>query len=287
MSEIALVTGCSSGIGLATAIELAKDGKTTYASMRDLSKKDKLEAAAQEAGVQVKTIELDVGNQDSVTKAIQQIKNEQGRVDVLVNNAGYGMFGSIESTSMSEFQEQLNTDFFGAVRTTKEVLPIMREQESGHIINISSVAGFMGFPIVPAYVSSKYALEGFTECLRHELYEEDESKRVHAVLIEPGVVNTNFYNNMKIAADANKISKYAKILEGMLKAGEQLFAYAMGPEQVAQKVIKVLHEKTPEPRYRVGNDSNQYWADKTTQTPLEFEAIIRTMLDQMTNPEEK
>ena len=102
MSEIALVTGCSSGIGLATAIELAKDGKTTYASMRDLSKKDKLEAAAQEAGVQVKTIELDVGNQDSVTKAIQQIKNEQGRVDVLVNNAGYGMFGSIESTSMSE-----------------------------------------------------------------------------------------------------------------------------------------------------------------------------------------
>ena len=287
MSEIALVTGCSSGIGLATAIELAKDGKTTYASMRDLSKKDKLETAAQEAGVQVKTIELDVSNQDSVTKAIQQIKNEQGRVDVLVNNAGYGMFGSIESTSMSEFQEQLNTDFFGAVRTTKEVLPIMREQESGHIINISSVAGFMGFPIVPAYVSSKYALEGFTECLRHELFEEDEAKMVHAVLVEPGVVNTNFYNNMKIAADANKIPKYAKILEGMLKAGEQLFAYAMGPEQVAKKVIKVLHEKNPEPRYRVGNDSNQYWADKTTQTPLKFEETIRSMLNQMTNPEEK
>ena len=194
------------------------------------------------------------------------------------------MFGSIESTSISEFQEQFNTDFFGAVRTTKEVLPILREQESGHIINISSVAGFMGFPIVPAYVSSKYALEGFTECLRHELFDEDSSKRIHAVLIEPGVVNTNFYNNMKIAADAYKIPKYAKILDGMLKAGEQLFSYAMGPEQVAKKVIKVLHEENPEPRYRIGNDSNQYWADKTTQTPLEFEAIIRSMLKEMTNP---
>ena len=283
MSKIALVTGCSSGIGLQTAIDLAKNGYTTYASMRNLDKKDKLEAAALKADVKVNIIQLDVTKDDSVSKAVEQIKNEHKRIDVLVNNAGYGMFGSIEGTSMEEFKEQIDTDFFGAVRTTKEIIPIMREQGEGFIINISSVAGFMGFPIVPAYVCSKFALEGFTECLRHELYEKNSDKQVHAVLIEPGVVNTSFYDNMKISEGARNIQKHAKILDGMLAAGAQLFDNAMGPEEVSRKVLRVLGEENPEPRYRVGNDSNQYWNDKTVKTPLEFEATIRGMLEMMTD----
>ena len=154
----------------------------------------------------------------------------------------------------------------------------MREQGEGFIINISSVAGFMGFPIVPAYVCSKFALEGFTECLRHELYEKNSKKQIHAVLIEPGVVNTSFYANMKVAQDAKNVPKHAKMLDGMMAAGEQMFENALGPEQVSEKILRVLSEENPEPRYRVGNDSNQYWKDKTSHTSLEFEAIIRLSL---------
>ena len=282
MSKIALVTGCSSGIGLQTAIDLAKNGYTIYATMRNLDKKNKLEVAAQKANVKLNIVQLDVSDDNSVSKVIDQIKNEHQRIDVLVNNAGYGLFGSIEGTSIEEFKEQIDTDFFGAVRTTNKILPIMREQGEGFIINISSVAGFMGFPIVPAYVCSKFALEGFTECLRHELYEKNSDKQIHAVLIEPGVVNTSFYDNMKVAKDARNVPKHKEMLDGMMAAGAQLFENAMGPEEVSKKILRVLNEENPEPRYRVGNDSNQYWADRTVKTPLEFEATIRGMLEMMT-----
>ena len=282
MSKIALVTGCSSGIGLQTAIDLAKNGYTIYATMRNLDKKNKLEVAAQKANVKLNIVQLDVSDDNSVSKVIDQIKNEHQRIDVLVNNAGYGLFGSIEGTSIEEFKEQIDTDFFGAVRTTKKILPIMREQGEGFIINISSVAGFMGFPIVPAYVCSKFALEGFTECLRHELYEKNSDKQIHAVLIEPGVVNTSFYDNMKVAKDARNVPKHKEMLDGMMAAGAQLFENAMGPEEVSKKILRVLNEENPEPRYRVGKDSNQYWADRTVKTPLEFEATIRGMLEMMT-----
>ncbi len=283
MSKIALVTGCSSGIGLQTAIDLAKNGYTTYATMRNMDKKNKLEVGAQKANVKLNIVQLDVSDDNSVSKVIDQIKNEHQRIDVLVNNAGYGLFGSIEGTSIEEFKEQIDTDFFGAVRTTKKILPIMREQGEGFIINISSVAGFMGFPIVPAYVCSKFALEGFTECLRHELYEKNSDKQIHAVLIEPGVVNTSFYDNMKVAKDARNVPKHKEMLDGMMAAGAQLFENAMGPEEVSKKILRVLNEENPEPRYRVGNDSNQYWADRSVKTPLEFEATIRGMLEMMTD----
>jgi|TARA_B100001540_G_C15788555_1_gene634371 short-subunit dehydrogenase len=283
MSKIALVTGCSSGIGLQTAIDLAKNGYTTYATMRNIDKKNKLEVGAQKANVKLNIVQLDVSDDNSVSKVIDQIKNEHQRIDVLVNNAGYGLFGSIEGTSIEEFKEQIDTDFFGAVRTTKKILPIMREQGEGFIINISSVAGFMGFPIVPAYVCSKFALEGFTECLRHELYEKNSDKQIHAVLIEPGVVNTSFYDNMKVAKDARNVPKHKEMLDGMMAAGAQLFENAMGPEEVSKKILRVLNEENPEPRYRVGNDSNQYWADRSVKTPLEFEATIRGMLEMMTD----
>ena len=250
--------------------------------MRNLDKKHKLEVAAQKANVKLNIVQLDVSDDNSVSKVIDQIKNEHQRIDVLVNNSGYGLFGSIEGTSIEEFNEQIDTDFFGAVRTTKKILPIMREQGEGFIINISSVAGFMGFPIVPAYVCSKFALEGFTECLRHELYEKNSDKQIHAVLIEPGVVNTSFYDNMKVAKDARNVPKHKEMLDGMMAAGAQLFENAMGPEEVSKKILRVLNEENPEPRYRVGNDSNQYWADRTVKTPLEFEATIRGMLEMMT-----
>ena len=296
MTKVALVTGCSSGIGLATAIELAKNGYITYASMRNFAddknplpnsdKKDKVEAEALKADVKVNIIQLDISDDESVSKAFKQVMDEQGRIDVLVNNAGYGYFGSVESTSIDEFKEQFETDFYGAVRTIQNAIPIMREQKSiGHIINISSVAGFMGFPVVAAYVTCRFALEGLTESLRQELYEKDPKKRIHVVLIEPGIVNTNFMANMKEAKRAHDIPQYKEIIENFMKYGMELMKNSMEPEKVAKKIIYVLQEEEPEPRYRIGYDADQWWSDKLASTPLEFEEIIRGIVSDLQTPQ--
>ena len=275
MSKIVIVTGCSSGIGLATAIEFAKNGDTVFAGLRDLSKKDALEAAALKENVKVNLIQLDISDDDSVKKAIEEVKNSHGKIDVIVNNAGYGYFGSVESTTIDEFKEQFETDFYGAIRMIQNVLPIMRAQQSGHIINISSVAGFIGFPVVSAYVTCKFALEGLTECLRQELHKDEPEKRIHCILIEPGIVDTNFGRNMKTAEHAFDIPDYTEIIEKFQKNSVEIFKNAMEPQKVAKKILSVIEEEKPEPRYRVGYDADQYWADKTTSTPLDFEEIVR------------
>ena len=273
-----LVTGCSSGIGLFTAIEFAKNGDTVFAGLRDLSKKDMLEAEALKANVKVNMIQLDISDDSSINDAINKINNVHGRIDVLVNNAGYGYFGSVESTSIEEFKEQFDTDFFGAIRMIHGVLPIMREQESGHIINISSVAGFIGFPVVSAYVTCKFALEGLTDCLRQELYDDDPEKRIHVIAIEPGVVNTQFIENMKTAKNAFTIDRYSSLIKKFGENGKEIMKNALYPEKVAKKILSVVEEENPEPRYRVGYDADLYWADKTTSTPLQFEEIVRGMV---------
>lgn len=282
MNKIALVTGCSSGIGLSTSIELAKNGYIVFAGLRDLSKKDALVAEATKENVSVNPIQLDISDDNSVKNAISEIKTKHERLDVLVNNAGYGYFGSAESTSIEEFKEQFDTDFFGALRMIQQTLPIMREQESGHILNISSVAGFMGFPVVAAYVSAKFALEGLTECLRQELFQNDPNKRIHVVSIEPGVVRTKFYENMKTAKNAFGIPQYEEIIKQFQKNGAAIFQEAMKPEKVARKIFSVLQEENPEPRYRIGFDADRYWAEKNTSTPLEFEKIVREMVEEYT-----
>ena len=278
MSKIVIVTGCSSGIGLATAIEFAKNGDTVFAGLRNLSKKDALEAEALKANVKVNIIQLDILDDNSVRNAINEVKNAHGKIDVLVNNAGYGYFGSVESTSIEEFKEQFDTDFFGAIRMIQAVLPIMNQSGSGHIINISSVAGFIGFPVVSAYVTCKFALEGLTECLRQELYDDNPEKRIHVILIEPGVVNTKFYDNMKYAKNAFEIPRYSGIIKKIQVNGKAVFKEAMNPEKVAKKILSVIEEENPEPRYRVGYDADLYWADKITSTPLQFEEIVREMV---------
>ena len=288
MNKIVIVTGCSSGIGLATAIEFAKNGDIVFAGLRDLAKKDALEAAALKENVQVNLVQLDIADDSSVKNAVEQVKISHGRIDVLVNNAGYGVFGSVESTTIEEFKEQFDTDFFGAIRTIQNVLPIMRSQKSGYIINISSVAGWIGFPVVSAYVTCKFALEGLTECLRQELYNDDEpEKGIHSILIEPGVVNTKFYENMKTAKHAFDIDDYKKVIEKFQENGAEIFKEAMQPEKVAKKILSVIEEVDPEPRYRVGYDAEQYWADKTTLTPLEFEKVVRGIVKDFSegNPE--
>ncbi|NNL58279.1 MAG: SDR family oxidoreductase, partial [Nitrosopumilus sp.] len=166
MEKVALVTGSSSGIGLETSLALARDGYTTFASMRDTKKGAELEHAAKKENLLIKIIELDVDREKSIVAAVKKIQTEFGRLDVLVNNAGYGQFGCTEDVSIDDFRKQFETNFFSIVRIIQEVAPIMRKQNSGIIINISSVVGRLGLPGSPAYISTKFALEGLSECLR-------------------------------------------------------------------------------------------------------------------------
>ena len=211
MEKIALVTGSSSGIGYETSIALAKDGYQTFASMRDVSKGDKLKETAQKENLPITVIELDVDKEESIENAVKKVVSEANRIDVLVNNAGYGQFGCTEDVSVEDFRKQFETNFFSVVKIIQEVAPIMRNQNSGVIVNISSVAGRMGLPGSPAYISSKFALEGLGECLRYEL----GMFGIKTTLIEPGVIKTNFFDSMKIP-ESKKDPKYKQITENML-----------------------------------------------------------------------
>ena len=192
MQKVALVTGSSSGIGFESCIALAKDGYHTFASMRNIKKAGEIEAIAKKENLPIDVIQLDVDNEESIVSAIKQIVSDGGRLDVLVNNAGYGQFGCTEDVSVDDFRKQFETNFFSIIRIIQEVSPIMRNQNSGIIVNISSVIGRMGLPGFPAYISTKYALEGLSECLRYELGQFG----IKVTLIEPGAIKTNFFENI-------------------------------------------------------------------------------------------
>ena len=269
MEKIALVTGSSSGIGLETVLSLARDGYHTFASMRNIGKAGELEHAAKKENLSVEIIELDVDKEESIISAVKKIVTKNGRLDVLVNNAGYGQFGCTEDLTIDDFRKQFETNFFSIVRIIQEVAPIMRKQNSGNIINISSVAGRMGLPGSPAYISSKFALEGLGECLRYELGQFG----IKTTLIEPGVIKTNFFNSMKVPE--SKIDPKYKTLTDNILAGLKMMA-EMGtpPSQVADVVMKAIHDDEMLPRYVVGTDAAMFMEAKKMKTDLEFEKYM-------------
>ncbi len=269
MEKVALVTGSSSGIGYETVLALAKDGYQTFASMRDTSKAGELKKIIESENLPISILELDVDNDDSIVTAIKKIMLDKNRLDVLVNNAGYGQFGCTEDVTIDEFRKQFETNFFSVVKIIQEVSPIMRKQGSGAIVNISSVAGRMGFPGSPAYISSKFALEGLCECLRYEL----GMFGIRTTLIEPGVVKTNFFDSMKIP-ESKKDPKYKQITENILAGLKMMVEMGTSPAQVAEVVIKALHDKEMLPRYLVGTDAAMFMEAKRSKSDLEFEKYM-------------
>ena len=269
MQKVALVTGSSSGIGLETALALAKDGYHTFASMRDVSKSGELENAAKKDNLPIEVMELDVDKEESIITAIKKVMESAGRLDVLVNNAGYGQFGCTEDVSVEDFRKQFETNFFSIVRIIQEVAPIMRNQKSGNIINISSVVGRMGLPGSPAYISSKFALEGLGECLRYELGQFG----IKTTLIEPGVVKTNFFESMKIP-DSKTDPKYKELTDHILAGLKMMVQMGTAPSQVAEVIIKAIHDDEMLPRYVVGTDAAMFMEAKKMKTDLEFEKYM-------------
>jgi NAD(P)-dependent dehydrogenase (short-subunit alcohol dehydrogenase family) len=271
MQKVALVTGSSSGIGLETALALAKEGYYTYASMRNTKKSKALLEKSKE---NIAVIELDVDKPESIKSAVSQIMKEKQRIDVLVNNAGYGIFGCLEDLTIDELKAQFETNFFAIARLIQEVAPIMRSQKSGTIVNVSSVAGRIGFPGSPAYISSKFALEGLSECLRYEL----APFGINTIIIEPGVIKTNFFDSMKMPKNAKPDSPYAEITHKVVAGVKMMAEMGTAPKEVADTIIKALKEKNPLPRYPVGNDAAMFLEAKKMKTDIEFENYLKKEL---------
>lgn len=269
MDKVALVTGSSSGIGLETSLALAKDGYRTFASMRDTGKAIELQEAAKKENLSIDVIELDVDKEDSIMSAVKKVMSEAGRIDVLVNNAGYGQFGCTEDVPIEDFRKQFETNFFSIVRIIQEVAPIMRKQGSGVIVNISSVVGRMGLPGSSAYISTKFALEGFSECLRYELGQFG----VKTTMIEPGVIKTNFFKSMKIP-ESKTDPKYKELSDKILSGLKMMVEMGTAPSEVANVVIKAIHDKEILPRYTVGTDAAMFMEAKKMKTDIEFEKYM-------------
>lgn len=247
---IALVTGASSGFGLLTSVALAKEGYQVLASMRNLDKRGKLEAAAYEAGVRerIQIIQLDVTDFSAAETVITDMIRRYGRIDLLVNNAGYAAGGFTEDLTTQQWRQQFEVNFFGLVTVTKAVLPSMREQRSGKIINISSISGRIGFPAMGPYVSSKFAVEGFSESLRLEMLRYG----IHVVLIEPGSYQTDIWSKGLESVKSNPNSPYSKDMESILKQIKHVADTAPAPDEVIQQIVQAAKSSAPKLRYPIG-----------------------------------
>jgi short-subunit dehydrogenase len=273
LKQVAIITGCSSGIGYETSILLANNGFKTYATMRNTDKGNKLKEIAEKGNVDLKVIKLDVTDDNSIKNAITEIVQETNRIDVLINNAGNNIAGAVEDLSIEEFKEQFETNFFGLIRVTKEVLPIMRKQRMGIIVNLSSIIGKMAIPLNSAYVSSKFAVEGFSESIRYEL--EDFGIRV--ILIEPGVIKSNFYENTKMSKNSlmDPKSPYQPIAQKIFDAFLPILQYASPTKKVADVILEAVTSDNPEIRYVVGDDAKSINEARKKRSDKEFENWVK------------
>lgn len=272
--KVALVTGSSSGIGHEIALVFARNGYFTFATMRDLQKKSKLESIKDEEKLSLEFVQLDVTNEESVRIAVQTIQDDKGRIDVLVNNAGYGLSGALEDLSIDEIKTQFETNFYGLIRTTQAVLPIMRKQRSGIIVNISSGAGRFGYPMGSAYVSTKFAIERLSESLSFEV----EPFGIKVILIEPGMIRTNFSSASILAKKSlDPNSPYAPIMKNMEKGIKQLLENASSPQLVANITFEAISSDKPRLRYLAGKDVEQWIEAKKKMTDEEFHNMIKQL----------
>jgi NAD(P)-dependent dehydrogenase (short-subunit alcohol dehydrogenase family) len=276
--KVAVVTGSSSGIGFETALLLARSGFHTYASMRSLEKSKEIAEMADREKLPLQVVQLDVNDDGSVKEAIDKIVAENNRIDVLVNNAGYGLFGSLEDLSIEEIKALFETNFFGVIRVTQKVLPVMRMQTSGGgtIVNVSSVGGRVGVPVLSAYQSTKFALEGLSESMSYEL----TPFGIRVVIIEPGFIRTNIMNSSISAKKAlDPKSPYFPLtrkVENHFKSMTMDNAPSSSPpEEVAKTILQAVTSENPQLRYTVGNDAAAIMQAKRTMSDAEFGNLIK------------
>ena len=240
--KIALVTGVSSGIGQATAILLAKRGFRVFGTMRNPTEPN-------ESLQNVEVVQLDVRDEDSVRSGVRAVLDRAGRIHALVNNAGYALIGSSEETSIEEAKDLFETNFFGVLRMSRAVLPVMRGQGYGRIANVGSVVGFVPAPFQAIYAASKHALEGYSESLDQEL----RRFGVRVSVIEPGFTRTNISHNSQVAQ--RLLDVYESERNGVLRAVRESIERGAVPGMAAAVVLEALTSRSPRLRYPAGREA--------------------------------
>ena len=247
-SPVVIITGCSSGIGQATATLLAERGWYVFATARQL------EAVSGLAGDRITPLPLDVTDEESMTAAVEQTLAQAGRIDALVNNAGYTEVGPLEEATADEIRRQFETNTFGPLRLAQLVLPTMRAQGSGRIVNVSTMGGRVAIPFIGLYNASKFALEAMSDALRMET----RPFGVHVIVIEPGSVRTNFneaaYERARrFATDTS--SPYHRYFEPLNRFIKQSEGFSSPPERVAKVIYRALTARRPRARYAATPDA--------------------------------
>ena len=280
-----MITGTSSGVGLQTAVLLAKQGHTVYATMRNIHKRERLDLLARESNITVEVLQADVQDEQSITAAVSEIIQREQRIDVLINNAGAGFIGALEQVEMNDIQQVMDVNFYGPIRCIKAVLPYMRKQHNGHIINVSSIGGLVGQPLNEIYCAAKFALEGLTESIATYLH---PYFGIHASLIEPGGIITEFTNTvMKQVEDrggvahgayselANDYHNYRNVFTDEVKA--RVFQTA---GQVAQVISDCINDPVPALRYLTSESAQEFTRLKTGLDPtgVELQNTIRNRI---------
>lgn len=238
MPKVVLITGVSSGFGLAIAEQLAKCNHIVYGTVRKNC----------DPVANVNYIQMDVTLTESVEQAVQAVYEKEGRIDVLINNAGTGISGPIEFTPLEDAKYQMDVNYFGVVRTTQAVLPIMRKQLHGLIICIGSIGGFMGLPFQGHYAASKFAIEGFCEALRLEV----KSQNIRVVVVNPGDFSTKFTSNRKVI-DLESVQSHYPQFQNAMKMIENDEMGGLSPQVLASKIEKIISLKNPFYRYIVAS----------------------------------
>ncbi|GAB4113714.1 MAG: SDR family NAD(P)-dependent oxidoreductase [Roseiflexaceae bacterium] len=233
MDRVVLISGASKGMGLLMAQRLHARGYRVFGTSRN----------PEQGALPFPLLALDVGDPASVSAVVAQVQQQAGRLDVLINNAGYDLYGAAEETSMEELAAQIDTNFFGAVRLTKAALPLLRRRPGSQIINLSSVGGFVSLPYNSAYAASKYALEGYSESLRYELLAD----QIYVSLIQPGQVRTDTLDtSIRAAGQSQQARRAAERARAMGRQARLL------PEAVVDVVVRVIESPRPQLRYPVG-----------------------------------
>lgn len=272
--KIAVITGSSSGIGLLAAVELAKRGFRVVATMRDLDRRGRLDEAASSARVTLDVRCLDVTEFHAISGFVDMVVRDYGRVDVLVNNAGFAVAGFAEDLTLEEVRLQFETNFFGHVAVTQAALPIMRQQHAGHIIMISSIGGLHGAMSLSSYSAAKFALEGWSESLRLEV----NPLGIKVVLVEPGSFQTDIWTRnvhigrkMLDGSSPNR-ERGARMKEQVQKLRKR------DPIKVAQVIARIAQEPDPRLRYVIGPDAHlQLWLKRLLPWKWHEKLVARAM----------
>jgi short-subunit dehydrogenase len=264
--KVIFITGVSSGIGKACAEHLANKGYPVYGTSRKVTSPTRKNT---DSGF-LEIIPMDVNSDASVQEGINYLINKEGRLDVVVNNAGFGIAGAIEDTTIEEAKRQFETNFFGILRVLRTSLPIMRKQESGLIVNISSIAGLIGLPYQGLYSATKFAIEGLSEALRMEV----KKFKVNVVLIEPGDFQTQFTANRQKTIESEKNQTYQEDFRRALSVIENDEKNGSSPEKIALLLEKIINDPSPRFRYLVGPFSEKLAVFLKKIMPAQLELIL-------------